>query len=188
MQNGTNENKYRENLRQQLVEAHAKVEYTYTAHHKINNRIVCLDKVLRIAQIILTAISTGGFLATIITNKTVLCWIGGVAAALSLGLNLYTKDFKLFETARKHKEAADALWEVREAYVSLLVDMDVISLEEVAQKRDKLTERVAEINKLFPGTDRSGYKKAKKALTEEEEQTFNEGEAEKFLPTNLRNK
>ncbi len=66
--------------------------------------------------------------------------------------------------------------------------MDVISLEEVAQKRDKLTERVAEINKLFPGTDRSGYKKAKKALTEEEEQTFNEGEAEKFLPTNLRNK
>ena len=56
----------------------------------------------------------------------------------------------------------------------------------IAGKADE--DRLEGQTELFPGTDRSGYKKAKKALTEEEEQTFNEGEAEKFLPTNLRNK
>ncbi len=188
MQNEFDEKAYREKLWKQLVEANGKVEYTYTAHHKICDRIVSLDKVLRITQIILTAISTGGFLATIITNQTALCWVGGIAAALSLGLNLYTKDFKLFENARKHKEAADALWEAREAYISLLTDMDALRIEDIVHKRDKLTERVSEINKHYPGTDRRGYKSAKKALINENEQTFSEGEAEKFLPTSLRKK
>lgn len=188
MHNEFDEKEYREKLRQQLVEAHGKVEYTYTAHHKINDRIVCWDKVLRMIQIILTAISTGGFLATIISNQTALSWIGGVAAALSLGLNLYTKDFKLFESAQKHKEAADALWQIREAYISLLTDMDAIPVGEVVQKRDDLTKKLAEIYKHAPGTDRRGYKTAKKALVNEDEQTFYEGEAEKFLPTSLRKK
>ena len=188
MQNGIDEKNYRKKLKQQLVEAHGRVEYTYTAHHKICDRIVFLDKALRIAQIILTTISTGGFLATIITSQTVLCWIGGIAAALSLGLNLYMKDFKLFESAQRHKEAADALWEIRETYTSLLIDMEALKVEEIVHKRDILIERLSEINKCYPRTDRRGYKAAKNALVEEREQTFDKGEAEKFLPTSLRAK
>lgn len=179
---------YRKKLEKQLIEAHGKVEYTYTAHHKIENRIIIYDKVIRILQIVLTAISTGGFLATIITNQSVLSWIGGIAAALSLAINLYSKDFKLQTDARAHKDAADELWDIREDYVSLITDLDSMTLDEIKNKRDFLKAAVSKINKKYPGTDRRGYKQAQKALKEEEEQTFNEGEAEMLLPTSLRNK
>ena len=179
---------YRKNLRQQLIEAHAKVDYTYTAHHKIEDRVRLFDKSLRIIQIVLTAISTGGFLATVITSQTFLCWIGGISAALSLGLNLYTKDFKLQADAREHKDAADALWSIREDYVSLLIDMDVLPVEEICRRRDHLKEALFEIYKRYPGTDRKGYEEARRALNDEDEQTFQVGEAEKLLPTVLREK
>lgn len=38
------------------------------------------------------------------------------------------------------------------------------------------------VNKRYPGTDRRGYRAAQKALQEEDEQTFDDGEAERFLP------
>lgn len=183
-----NENSYKRKLEKQLTEAHGRVDYTYTAHHKIENRILIYDKVIRISQIVLTAISTGSFFATIITNQATLNWVGGIAAALSLALNLYTKDFKLQTDARAHKDAADELWDIREDYVSLITDIDSMTLDEIQNKRDFLKTAVSKINKKYPGTDRRGYKQAKKALKEEEEQTFNEGEAEMLLPTYLRNK
>ena len=37
-------------------------------------------------------------------------------------------------------------------------------------------------------TDKKGYKEAQKSLKDEEEQTFNEGEAENFLPVASRKK
>lgn len=183
-----NENSYKERLEKQLIEAHGKVEYTYTAHHKIENRVMLYDKAIRIAQIVLTAISTGGFSATLITKQTALSWIGGVAAALSLALNLYSKDFKLQSDARTHKDAADELWDIREDYVSLITDIDALTLDEIRNRRDALKNAVSKINKKYPGTDRRGYRKAQKALKKEEEQTFNEGEAEMLLPTHLRHK
>ena len=186
MEHSNKERDYRSRLRQQLIEAHGKVDYTYTAHHKMEDRILSLDKALRILQIILTAVSTGGFLATLITNQTALCWIGGIAAAVSLGLNLYTKDFKLQAEARSHKDAADELWSIKEDYVSLVTDMDMLPIDEICKKRDYLKKALMDIYKKYPGTDRKGYKAAQKALKKEEEQTFQEGEAEKLLPISLR--
>lgn len=178
----------RKKLKKQLIDAHGKVQYTYTAHHKIENRITIIDKIVRILQIVLTAVSTCGFLATIITNQIVLSWIGGITAALSLAINLYSKDFKFQTDARAHKDAADELWDIREDYVSLITDFDSMPLDEIKSKRDFLKATVSKINKKYPGTDRCGYMRARKGLKEEEEQTFNEGEAEMLLPTILRNK
>ena len=183
-----NVSEYKNKLNQQLIEAHGKVMYTYTAHHKMADRIIGLDKLVRIAQIVLTAISTGGILATKITDQAVLCWVAGLASAISLALNLYSKDFKLQADARAHKDAADELWDIKEDYVSLLTDMDVLSFEEIQNKRHALKEAISQINKKYPGTDRRSYKKAQKSLKKEEEQTFNAGEAEKLIPTNLQRK
>lgn len=178
--------KHIEKIRQQLIEAHGKITYTYTAHHKLADRIIQTDKMIRTVQIILTAVSTVGFLGNIITNQTYLCWVGGITATLSLGLNLYSKDFKLQTDARAHKDAADELWAIREKYVSLLTDLDYLPEETIIQKRDELTEAISKINKKYPGTNRWGYKKARKVLKKEEEQTFNAGEAEQFLPSSFR--
>lgn len=180
--------KNRELLLAQIVDLHGKVVYTYTTHHKIQNRLESRNKGVKIIQIILTAISTVGFLATVITSQYLLAWIGGITSALSLGLNLYMKDSNLEDQIEKHKAAADELWNVREAYSSLITDFYDLSLGDIRLKRDEIQHIWSDVNRKYPGTDKKGYKEAQKSLKDEEEQTFNEGEAEKFLPVKNRKK
>lgn len=175
--------KKRNELRAQLVYLHGRVVYTYTAHHKIQNRLERLNTGVKITQIVLTAISTGSFLATVITNQYLLAWIGGIASALSLGLNLYMKDSNLNSRIKNHKDAADELWDIREKYFSLITDFDDLQIGEIRTKRDEIQREWSNLNRKYPGTDRIGYKAAQQSLQNEEEQTFNEGEAENFLPS-----
>lgn len=174
--------KKRKDLKAQLIDLHAKVVYTYTAHHKIQNRLERLNDEVKITQIVLTAISTGGFLATIITNQYLLAWIGGITSALSLGLNLYMKDGNLSNKIKAHKDAADELWDIRENYFSLITDFEDLSIDEIRIQRNRIQTQWSQVNKKYPGTDKKGYEEAKKSLQSEEEQTFNEGEADLFLP------
>ncbi len=176
---------YRRKLKSQLVDAHGKIVYTYTAHHKMVDRFEWHIKCIKFTQIVLTAISSIGFIATVFWERLGLCWIGGIPAAISLGLNLYTKDFNLQENIQQHINAANALWDVREAYVSLITDFDILTLDEIRRKRDELQNEVSCINKKYPGTDIKSFKKARKAL-QEEEQTFKNGEAELFLHSEIR--
>ena len=48
-------------LLNQIIDLHGKVVYTYTTHHKIQNRLERINKGVKISQIILTAVSTVGF-------------------------------------------------------------------------------------------------------------------------------
>lgn len=178
--------KYEEKLRSQIKDAYGRVLYTYTAHHKFASRLIKQKNAIKVTQIALTAISTVGFFATIITNQVLLSWLGGIAAALSLGLNLYTKDFNLQEDIQKHKDAADELWDVRESYVSLLTDFEILNKDEIRRQRDKLQSAVSKVNRQYPGTDDKSYNEAQNALKNNEEQTFNEGEVDELLPTKLR--
>lgn len=173
---------HRAKLKSQLIDAHGRIEYTYTQHHIIANRLLKKHHFLKVAEIILTAISTVGFLATVIRNQAALAWIGGSGSALALGITLYTKDFNLDIEARKHKDAADSLWRVRENYKSLIADFEALSDEEIRSKRDALIEMVADVNEKYPGTDDKSFEKARKDLKEDEKQTFHPGEAERFLP------
>ena len=86
------------------------------------------------------------------------------------------------------RKSADTLWEIREKYISLLVDFDNFTIEEIRDRRDELTKETASVYKNRPKTSLSAYRKAQKALQVEEEQTFNEGEAEQLLPRSLRNR
>lgn len=133
--------KYRDKLRNQIKEACGKVIYTYTAHHKLADRLEKENKYVKNAQIILTALSSCGFFASIITNKVMLTWIGGISAVLSLCLNLYTKEYKIQNEVSQHRNAANALWGIREGYVSLLVDFEVLEDSEIRRKRDVLCKK-----------------------------------------------
>ena len=101
-------------------------------------------------------------------------------------LNTYTKNFNLIETAQEHKVASDLLWKIREEYVSLLTDFELLDANEIMSKRDQLQERTAEVYSNSPGTDAKSYKAAQKALKTEEEQTFSEQEIDIMLPNSIR--
>ena len=176
---------YSARLKNQIKDACGKVIYTYTAHHKLADRLEKENKYVKNAQIILTALSSCGFFVSIITNKAILTWVGGIAAVLSLCLNLYVKEYKIQNEVSQHRNAANALWGIREEYVSLLVDFEVLEDSEIQKKRDVLCNKVSEVNNNYPATDKESYRAAQEALQKEEEQTFKENEVDSILPNGI---
>lgn len=175
----------RERLRNQITDAAGNVLYTFSAHWNIVNRLKKWYKGIKITQIVLTSLSTGGFLASLIAGVPWLSWMGGLTSAIALGLNLYTLNFNVQEDIKKHTDAANELWDIREAYKSLLVDFDGLSDETIQRKRDELTAAVSKVNKAYPGTDEKSFAKAQKGIGK---YTFDEGEAEKLLNAKRDNK
>ncbi|EMF0052639.1 SLATT domain-containing protein [Enterococcus hirae] len=175
----------------QLREAYGRVTYTYTTHLKQADRIISKNKRLKCVQIGLSAVTTGGFLGTIITTNHISTIIAGLCSTISLGLNLYFKNFNLAEEAKNHQIIADKLWLIREKYISLLTDLNRLSINNITNERDKLMNATHEIYINTPKTDSKSYKlalKALKALKSEEEQFFSEEELDKMLPDHLRKK
>jgi hypothetical protein len=103
---------------------------------------------------------------------------GGLTSAIALGINLYMLNFNLPDNIKQHIDAANALWEVRERYKSLIVDFDDIDILEARNRRDKLIQIVSEINKKYPGTDEKSFKRAQADIGKYE---FNDGGEEVVL-------
>ena len=68
-------------------------------------------------------------------------------------------NFNVSDDIKKHTDAANELWDVREAYKSLLVDFDALTDEEIRSKRDTLIAEISRINKAYPGTDEKSFAK-----------------------------
>ena len=173
-------------LESQIREAYGRVVYTFTCHNYIVQRLLSRNNRVETWQIVLSALTTGGFLATILTSKAAAGYIGAVFSIALLILSSYAKHFDLVETAQAHQKAADALWKIREEYVSLLTDFDLLEASEIMKRRDDLQNRTAEIYAQSPKTDSKSYKQAQKALKTEEEQTFSEKEIDVMLPNSIR--
>lgn len=173
-------------LESQLREAYGRIVYTFTCHNKIVERLLTTNNTIKVWQIILSALTTGSFLATILSDKALAGIVGALISIILLILNAYTKNFDLVETAQTHQNAADALWKIREEYVSLLTDFDVLDVSEIMERRDDLQNRTAEIYAQSPKTDTKSYREAQKALKTEEEQTFSDKEIDIMLPNSIR--
>ncbi|WP_033169112.1 SLATT domain-containing protein [Selenomonas sp. ND2010] len=167
-----------EKLKDQIIEAAGNVQYTFIAHWNIVNRLKEYYWYIKIAQIVLTAVAAGGFLTSLVSGIPQLSWVGGLTSAIALGINLYMLNFNLPDNIKQHIDAANALWEVRERYKSLIVDFDDIDILEARNRRDKLIQIVSEINKKYPGTDEKSFKRAQADIGKYE---FNDGEAEVVL-------
>lgn len=165
-------------LKKQITDSAGNVQYTFIAHWNIVNRLKKQYQIIKIVQIVLTALSTGGFLASIFSGIPQFSWVGGLTSAVALGINLYMLNFNLLEKIKQHTDAANELWDVREKYKSLLVDYETIDEAEVRTRRDSLTMAVSRINKEYPGTDEKSFKKAQANIVKYE---FTDGEAAKVV-------
>jgi len=177
---------HKEALWTQLCEAYGRVVYTYTTHLKKMNRLDKNNRHIKYVQIALSAISTGGFVGSLIANKFILTCIGGIFSTALLFLNLYFKDFNLVEESKQHRITSDNIWLIREQYISLLTDFDVLSEDDIISKREELQKLTFEVYSKSPKTDARSYGEAQKALKTEEEQFFTPEEIDKMLPAHLR--
>ncbi|QSS98751.1 SLATT domain-containing protein [Pontibacillus sp. ALD_SL1] len=178
--------KEKELLEAQIRECYGRAVYSHKTHEKCADILLSKNNTIKVWQIILSGITTGSFIASIFGSGKVAALIGAVISTSLLILNAYTKDFELVSFAGKHRAAANAIWNVREDYLSLITDMGEYSQEEIREKRDTLQRKLADIYENAPSTNSQAYQKAQEALKHNEELTFSEREIDLLLPKELR--
>ncbi len=153
---------------------------------------LCFSKLgtVKISQIVLSALTTGGLVAAIFGDPKVSHIALIIATILStalLALNAYMKEVDLGQQAEKHKMTASELWDIRESYLSILTDLHDghIDVEASRDRREKLQARLAAIYAAAPRTLPKAYKEASIGLKENEELTFSDEEIDAFLPKSL---
>lgn len=169
-------------------ECYGRVVYSHKTHEKCADILLSRLSAIKLWQIILSSITTAGFIAAIVGASPVGAVIGAVVSATLLALNAYTKNYDLGELAQKHRQAAADLWLLREKYLALITDLHVgrESIEKIAARRDAILEQLYGVYCGAPSTTFAAYKKAQEALKQQEDMTFSDAEIDAFLPKELR--
>ncbi len=175
-------------LEGQLRECYGRVVYSHKAHEK--NADILLTRLSRIKlwQIILSAATTCGLIATVFGAGQIGALVGVLVSTSLLALNAYTKNHDLGELAQKHRQIGANLWVIREKYLSLLTDlrMGEESIERLRVERDNLLEELHTVYSGAPSTTSQVYKTAQEALKRLEDMTFSDEEIDAFLPKELK--
>jgi hypothetical protein len=180
--------KSRDLLEAQLRECFGRVAYSHKTHEKCADLYLIKQARIRLWQIILSAVTTAGFVGVIFGTGKIGAGIGAVVSLALLVLNAYMKHYNLGELVQKHKQAASDLWLIRESYVSLITDLKMGErpIEHLQEARDRLLTNLHAIYQASPPTLDEAYARAQKALQVDEELTFSDEEIDVFLPKPLR--
>lgn len=178
----------REILEGQLRECFGRVVYSHKTHEKCADILLDQWSKIKLAQMILSGATTGGFVAAIFGGGQPAAILGTIVSVSLLVLNSYTKNYDHGQLAQKHKQSAAALWLIRERYLSLLTDlrMGERPIEFLQTQRDALLEELHPIYVGAPATTNKAYKRAQLALQKQEDLTFTTEEIDAFLPKELR--
>jgi hypothetical protein len=118
---------------------------------------------LKWAQIVLSALTTGGAVGVVFDKtSTLFPYATASLAILLLILNSYAKDLDPGQRAQRHRDTASDIWNVREAYLSLLADLKDLSipLAELRGRRDDLQSQLHKIYHAAPHTTGKAYGEA----------------------------
>ncbi|WP_136420352.1 SLATT domain-containing protein [Herbaspirillum sp. ST 5-3] len=175
-------------LEAQLRECFGRVVYSHKTHEKCADILLARLAMIKLWQMILSAVTTGGFIATVFDEGYTAAMLGAAVSTILLVLNAYTKDYDLGELAQKHRQAAADLWLIRERYLSLITDlaMGEKTIELMQVERDVLLKDLHAVYSGAPSTTYEAYRKAQKALQECEDLTFSDEEIDAFLPKALK--
>ena len=175
-------------LEGQLRECYGRVVYSHKTHEKCADILLERQGHIKLAQIIISAIVTGGIVSTFFDAGKAGAVISAVLSTGLLALNAYTKDYDLGEIAQKHRQAGAELWIVREKYLSLLTDIRTgdFSLESIRARRDALLDELHAVYVGAPSTNFKAYSRAQESLKKLEDMTFSDEEIDAFLPKELK--
>lgn len=172
----------------QLRECYGRAVYSHKTHEKCADILLTRLARIKLLQIVLSAITTGSFLTTILGSGKEAAVIGVVVSTALLVLNAYAKNYDLGELAQKHKQAANDIWLIREQYLSLLTDFAASSKgdDKVRAERDRLVVALHAVYAGSPSTTYAAYRRAQESLKHNEEMTFSDEEIDAFLHKQLR--
>ncbi len=175
-------------LEGQLRECFGRVVYSHKTHEKCTDILLSRLSRIKLWQIMLSAVTTGGFIAAVFGANKIGALVGILVSTALLVLNAYTKSYDLGELSQKHRQAGADLWIIREKYLSLITDlrMGEKPIEMLQKERDDLLEQLHAIYSGAPSTTYQAYKKAQEALKQLEDMTFSDEEIDAFLPKELK--
>lgn len=175
-------------LEGQLRDCFGRVVYSHKTHEKCADILLTRLSRIKLSQIILSALTTGGFIAAVFGAGEIGALAGILVSTALLVLNSYTKDYDLGELSQKHRQAGADLWLIREKYLALITDlrMGEKPIEALQKERDDLLERLHAVYSGAPSTTNKAYKKAQEALKQLEDMTFWDTEIDAFLPKGLK--
>lgn len=175
-------------LEGQLRECFGRVVYSHKTHEKCADILLSRLSQIKLWQIILSAVITGGFIAAVFGAGQIGAVLGVFVSTALLVLNAYAKNYDLGELAQKHRQAGADLWIVREKYLSLITDlrMGEKPIETLQTERDELLEKLHSVYLGAPSTTYKAYRKAQEALQKNEDMTFSDEEIDNFLPKELK--
>lgn len=173
-------------LEDQIRECFGRVVYTHKTHERMADRSAVTLGRYKLAQVVLTALTSTGAVGVAVTSQTWLEIATVVLSFLTLFVSTYLKSFDLGGIAQKHRDAASKLWNVRECYLSLLTDLPALDRTLAIERRDELQSGLAALYQSAPQTDGKAYSEAQKRLKEMEDMTFSADEIDCFLPLSLK--
>ncbi len=175
-------------LEGQIRECFGRVVYSHKTHEKCADILLSRLSRIKLWQIILSAVTTGGFIAALFGAGQIGAFVGVVVSTMLLVLNAYSKNYDLGELAQKHRQAGVDLWLVREKYLSLITDlrMGEKPIETLQLERDELLDQLHSVYSGAPSTTYQAYRKAQEALKKFEDMTFSDEEIDAFLPKELK--
>lgn len=179
-------------LESQIRECYGRCAYTHKIHEKMAERLAVKQWRAKWANIVLSALITGGAVGSLFKAETGLLQYAEYTTAtlsiLSLIFNAYLKDLDPGALAQRHRESASHIWNVRESYLTLITDGidEAFPLETIRTRRDELQATLFELYLAAPFTDGKAYAKAQKSLKDNEELMFTEKEIDDMLPHTLR--
>ena len=173
---------------QVIRESFGRVAYSHKTHEKAAEIEDRNSKIVKWANIVLTALTSGSLVSTIVTNQNAFLYISAFLSSLMLGFTLFQLNFNPAEIAEETSVCSKELWYIREKYINLMADIinGKLSDELIISKRDQLIEELKLIYKFAPQTNSKAYEKARKALKINEELTFSDEEIDQFLTSELK--
>lgn len=176
-------------LEAQIRECFGRVVWTHKTQEKCADIISKRHNRIKITQIILSALVTTGLFVEVFGDYDWVAVITAIISAILLALNSFVKGHDLGEIAQKHSDSAKDLWDVREKYFSLLVDIKSkrLTTDAIVKTRDELQKELSGIYRGSPRTISAAYKEATESLKLNEELTLTDEEIDLFLPVRLRN-
>lgn len=175
-------------LEGQLRECFGRVVYSHKTHEKCADILLTRLSRIKLWQIILSALTTGGFIAAVFGAGEIGALAGILVSTALLVLNAYSKNYDLGELSQKHRQAGADLWIIREKYLSLITDlrMGETPIETLQKERDNLLEDLHAVYSGAPSTTYQAYKIAQEALKTLEDMSFSDAEIDAFLPKELK--
>jgi len=175
-------------LEDQIRECFGRVVYSHKTHEKMAERYSKNLHLLKISQIVVSAIIASGICSTVFFDESFLKIFTAILSLFGVVLSGYLKGIDPGGIAQAHRDTAKGIWPIRESYLSLLTDLRCgkISCEEATDIRDELQERLAALYQAAPQTEAKAYAEAQKALKLNEDYTFSDEEIDMFVPKSLR--